>query len=144
MNAPDPHHAMAPNSKPESAAASSPAGLMAALGFKAKVASAHMARAPSAIKNKALLGLAALLRQSATALRTTNQRDLERAAAAALAGPLLERLKLSAKDIETVALGCEQLAAMPDLIGSISGMKEQPSGIRVGQMRVPIGVFGMI
>lgn len=135
---------MAPNSKPESAAASSPAGLMAALGFKAKVASAHMARAPSAIKNKALLGLAALLRQSATALRTTNQRDLERAAAAALAGPLLERLKLSAKDIETVALGCEQLAAMPDLIGSISGMKEQPSGIRVGQMRVPIGVFGMI
>jgi len=43
-----------------------------------------------------------------------------------------------------VALGCEQLAAMPDVIGEIIGMKQQPSGIRVGQMRVPIGVFGMI
>ncbi|MGA8786086.1 MAG: glutamate-5-semialdehyde dehydrogenase, partial [Polaromonas sp.] len=64
--------------------------------------------------------------------------------AAGLAGPLFDRLKLSLKDIETVALGCEQLAAMPDMIGEIIGMKEQPSGIRVGQMRVPIGVFGMI
>ncbi|MEO5770430.1 MAG: glutamate-5-semialdehyde dehydrogenase, partial [Burkholderiaceae bacterium] len=44
----------------------------------------------------------------------------------------------------TVAEGCEQLAAMPDVIGEIIGMKQQPSGIRVGQMRVPIGVFGMI
>ena len=42
------------------------------------------------------------------------------------------------------ALGCEQLAVMPDVIGEIIGMKQQPSGIRVGQMRVPIGVFGMI
>ncbi|CAG0907884.1 unnamed protein product, partial [Darwinula stevensoni] len=44
----------------------------------------------------------------------------------------------------TVAQGCEQLALMPDIIGEIIGMREQPSGIRVGQMRVPIGVFGMI
>ncbi|MHB1199636.1 MAG: glutamate-5-semialdehyde dehydrogenase [Polaromonas sp.] len=117
---------------------------MDTLGFKAKVASAHMARASTAIKNKALLTLAVLLRQNIAALQAANQRDLERSATAGLAGPLLERLKLSAKDIETVALGCEQLAAMPDVIGSISGMKEQPSGIRVGQMRVPIGVFGMI
>ena len=43
-----------------------------------------------------------------------------------------------------MAQGCEQLAAMPDIIGEIIGMKQQPSGIRVGQMRVPIGVFGMI
>jgi glutamate-5-semialdehyde dehydrogenase len=48
------------------------------------------------------------------------------------------------KIIETVAVGCEQLAAMADVIGDIIGMKQQPSGIRVGQMRVPIGVFGMI
>jgi glutamate-5-semialdehyde dehydrogenase len=46
--------------------------------------------------------------------------------------------------LETCAQGCEQLAAMPDIIGEISGMKQMPSGIRVGQMRVPIGVFGMI
>jgi glutamate-5-semialdehyde dehydrogenase len=46
--------------------------------------------------------------------------------------------------LETCAQGCEQLAAMPDVIGEIIGMKQQPSGIRVGQMRVPLGVFGMI
>ncbi len=127
-----------------SAAGSEVARLMDTLGYKAKVASAQIARASSAIKNRALLDLAGLLRQNVAALQAANQHDLDRAAAAALAAPLLDRLKLGAKDIETVALGCEQLAAMPDLIGSISGMKQQPSGICVGQMRVPIGVFGMI
>ncbi|MEC5212981.1 glutamate-5-semialdehyde dehydrogenase [Polaromonas sp. CG_9.5] len=117
---------------------------MQTLGFQAKAASAQVARAPAAIKNRALKALAVLLRQNVAELQSANQRDLERAAAAGLAGPLLDRLKLGAKDIETVALGCEQLAAMPDIIGEIIGMKEQPSGIRVGQMRVPIGVFGMI
>ncbi|WP_296905467.1 glutamate-5-semialdehyde dehydrogenase [Polaromonas sp.] len=117
---------------------------MESIGLKAKTSSVHMARASAAIKNKALSGLAVLLRQDAAALQVANQRDLSRAAAAGLAGPMLDRLKLGAKDIETVALGCEQLAAMPDVIGEIIGMKQQPSGIRVGQMRVPIGVFGMI
>ncbi|OYY90038.1 MAG: gamma-glutamyl-phosphate reductase, partial [Polaromonas sp. 28-63-22] len=92
-------------------------GLMAGLGLKAKVASAHMARAPAAIKNRALAGLAALLRQSVDALQAANQRDLDRATAAGLAAPLLDRLKLGAKDLDTVARGCEQLAAMPDVIG---------------------------
>ena len=57
---------------------------------------------------------------------------------------MVERLNLTPKVLETCAEGCEQLAAMPDVIGEIIGMKQQPSGIRVGQMRVPIGVFGMI
>ncbi|MEY4363787.1 MAG: Gamma-glutamyl phosphate reductase, partial [Pseudomonadota bacterium] len=70
--------------------------------------------------------------------------DCTRAQAAGLDAPLLDRLKLTPAIIETCALGCEQLAAMPDVIGEIIGMKQQPSGIRVGQMRVPIGVFGMI
>ena len=118
--------------------------LMQAMGSKAKTASAQVARSPAAIKNRALLGLAKLLRQNLAELQAANQRDLDRAAAGGLAGPLLDRLKLGVKDLETVALGCEQLAAMPDIIGEIIGMKEQPSGIRVGQMRVPIGVFGMI
>jgi glutamate-5-semialdehyde dehydrogenase len=118
--------------------------LMQTMGRKAKAASAHVARAPTATKNAALLGLAALLRQNTAALAAANQQDLVRAAATCLAGPMLDRLKLTAKDIETVAIGCEQLAAMPDVIGDITGMKQQPSGIRVGQMRVPIGVFGMI
>ena len=120
------------------------ADYMQTLGLQAKTASAQMARAPAAIKNRALRVLAALLRKNAPVLQAANQRDLDRAAAAGLVGPLLDRLKLGAKDLETVALGCEQLAAMPDVIGEILGMKEQPSGIRVGQMRVPIGVFGMI
>jgi glutamate-5-semialdehyde dehydrogenase len=117
---------------------------MQTLGLQAKTACAQVARAPAATKNKALRSLAALLRQNGAVLEAANQRDLERAAAAGLAGPLLDRLKLGAKDIETVALGCEQLAAMPDVIGEITALREQPSGIRVGQMRVPIGVFGMI
>ena len=117
---------------------------MQTLGLQAKTASAQMARAPAAIKNRALTGLAGLLRENLAGLQAANRRDLERASGAGLAGPLLDRLKLGAKDLETVALGCEQLAAMPDVIGEIIGMKEQPSGIRVGQMRVPIGVFGMI
>ena len=57
---------------------------------------------------------------------------------------MVDRLKLTPAIIETVALGCDQLAAMPDIVGEIIGLKQQPSGIRVGQMRVPIGVFGMI
>ncbi|MBH2042260.1 MAG: glutamate-5-semialdehyde dehydrogenase [Comamonadaceae bacterium] len=117
---------------------------MQTMGLQAKTASAPVARAPAAIKNRALLGLAKLLRQNVAPLQAANQRDLERASAAGLAGPLLDRLKLGAKDLETVALGCEQLAAMPDVIGEITALREQPSGIRVGQMRVPIGVFGMI
>ena len=118
--------------------------LMQTLGSQAKTASAQMARAPAAIKNKALLALAGLLRDHLASLQLANARDIERASGGGLAGPLLDRLKLGARDLETVALGCEQLAAMPDVVGEIIGMKEQPSGIRVGQMRVPIGVFGMI
>ena len=114
------------------------------LGLQAKVASAQMARANAAIKNKALKALARLLRENTAALQTDNARDLERATAAGLAAPMVDRLKLSPAVLETCAQGCEQLAAMPELIGEVSGLKQQPSGIRVGQMRVPIGVFGMI
>ena len=115
-----------------------------ALGSQAKVASALMARAQAATKNIALRRLAALLRENTQALQHDNAKDIARAEAAGLAAPLVDRLKLTPKVLETCAQGCEQLAAMPDIIGEILGMKQQPSGIRVGQMRVPIGVFGMI
>ena len=114
------------------------------LGLQAKTASALMARAPAAIKNKALLALARLLRENVQALQADNAADLQRARAAGLPEPMVDRLKLTPAVLETCAQGCEQLAAMPDIIGEIIGMKQQPSGIRVGQMRVPIGVFGMI
>ncbi len=117
---------------------------MQALGLQAKTASALMAKASAATKNTALKALAARLRQVGPELAEANARDVSRATAAGLSAPMIDRLKLTPKVLETVALGCEQLAAMPDVIGEISGMKQQPSGIRVGQMRVPIGVFGMI
>jgi glutamate-5-semialdehyde dehydrogenase len=114
------------------------------LGLQAKQASALMARAAAATKAEALRGLARLLRSNVEPLQAENAKDLERAAGAGLPAPMLDRLKLTPRIIEAVAQGCEQLAAMPDIIGEIIGMKEQPSGIRVGQMRVPLGVFGMI
>ena len=117
---------------------------MAHVGAAARAASAAMAAAPTAAKDTALRALATRLRNSAAALQTANEQDLAAARAAGLAGPLLDRLKLTPAIIETVAQGCEQIAAMPDPVGEITGVKRRPSGISVGQMRVPLGVFGMI
>ncbi len=114
------------------------------LGAQAKVAAAHMARSPAATKNKALRSLAALLRANVGALQADNAKDIDRALASGLAAPMVDRLKLTPQALETCAQGCEQLAAMADVIGEISGLTQQPSGIQVGQMRVPIGVFAMI
>ena len=117
---------------------------MQILGQQAKVASAAMAKASTATKNRALKRLAALLRDNTEGLQIDNAKDLARAQAAGLAVPMVDRLRLTPQILATCAEGCEQLAAMPDVIGEILGMKQQPSGIRVGQMRVPLGVFGMI
>src|SRR3990167_5423486 len=118
--------------------------LMNTLGLQAKAASALMAKASAATKLQALRSLAALLRANVAPLQGENAQALERARAAGLSEPMVDRLKLTPKVIETCAEGCEQLAAMADIIGEVSGLKQMPSGIRVGQMRVPIGVFGMI
>ena len=120
------------------------AELLQALGLQARQASVGMARADGATKSRALRSVATLLRSQIDVLQVDNARDVERAIVAGLAAPMVDRLRLTPKVIETVAQGCEQLAAMPDVIGEIIGMRQQPSGIRVGQMRVPIGVFGMI
>src|SRR6185295_15558645 len=93
---------------------------MAHLGASARAASSAMARAALAARNAALLELARLLRSEREALQEVN------------------RLKLTAPILETVARGCEQIAAMPDPIGEISELKRQPSGIQVGRMRVPL------
>lgn len=117
---------------------------MASLGLQARAASARMAAASAAEKSRALRALAALLRADVQSLQAENAKDIERATAAGLAAPMVDRLKLTPKILETLAVGCEQLATMPDIIGEVTGMKQQPTGIRVGQMRVPLGVFGMI
>ncbi|MBL8350949.1 MAG: glutamate-5-semialdehyde dehydrogenase [Burkholderiaceae bacterium] len=117
---------------------------MAHVGVAARSAATAMAAASTAAKNRALLALARALREQTHALAGSNELDLAAARSAGLAPPLVDRLKLTPAVIATVAEGCEQLAAMPDPVGEISGVKRRPSGISVGQMRVPLGVFGMI
>ncbi len=115
---------------------------MAHVGAAAREASRAMARASLAARNAALVRLAQLLRAEQSVLMQANRRDLD--AADALAAPLRDRLRLDEKSLATVATGCEQIAAMADPVGEIVELKRQPSGIQVGRMRVPIGVFGMI
>ncbi len=117
---------------------------MAHLGVAARAAATAMAAASTAAKNDALRGLALRLRANAAVLQAANAKDLEAARSAGLAAPLLDRLKLTPQIIDTVAEGCMQIAAMSDPVGEISELKRQPSGISVGRMRVPLGVFGMI
>ncbi|MDE2082989.1 MAG: glutamate-5-semialdehyde dehydrogenase [Burkholderiales bacterium] len=117
---------------------------MARLGVAARSASAALASAGPAAKERALRGLGARLRGGVNALLLANARDLEAARAAGLDAPLLDRLMLTRETIETVAQGCEQIAAMPDPVGEVTELKRRPSGISVGRMRVPLGVFGMV
>jgi glutamate-5-semialdehyde dehydrogenase len=117
---------------------------MARLGAAARAAATAMAAAGSASKDVALRVLARRLREATQALAQANAQDLAAAQARGLAAPLVDRLRLTPQIVETVAQGCEQLAAMPDPVGEISDVKRRPSGISVGRMRVPLGVFGMI
>ena len=117
---------------------------IAHMGAAARAASAHMAAASTASKNTALLALARRLREPPAGLQSANAQDIAAAMAAGLAAPLIDRLRLDPKAIETVAEGCEQIAALPDPVGAITDLTQRPSGIRVGRMRVPLGVFGMI
>ncbi len=117
---------------------------IARMGTAARAASRLMAAAPTAAKDRALVALARLLREPADALQAANARDIDAAQAAGLAAPMVDRLRLTDKVVATVAEGCEQIAAMPDPVGEVTNLRRRPPGISVGQMRVPIGVFGMI
>lgn len=114
------------------------------VGQRARKASHGMAKADTAAKNRALLLIAAAIRRDADALRAANKKDLDAARANGLEPALLDRLTLSDKAIATMAEGLEQIVALPDPIGEISNMKYRPTGIQVGQMRVPLGVIGII
>ena len=117
---------------------------MTGVGQAARAASATLAAAPTAAKNAALLALARLVREHAAELKQANAQDLAAARAAGLAAPMLDRLAITDGVIEQMAEGCEQVAALPDPIGEITSLRRRPSGISVGQMRVPLGVFGMV
>ncbi len=114
------------------------------VGRQARAASRAMARASTADKNRALLTIAAAIRRDADKLKAVNARDVERARSNGQDAAFVDRLTLSDKAIKTMAEGLEQIAALADPIGEISNMKFRPTGIQVGQMRVPLGVIGII
>ena len=117
---------------------------MTRLGLQARQAAARMAKADTATKNRALTLIAEAIRRDVSLLQAANQKDLEAAQENGLERALLDRLTLSDKAIDTMATGLEQIAALPDPIGAITNLKLRPSGIGVGQMRVPLGVIGII
>ncbi len=117
---------------------------MQTVGRQARSASRSVAAASTDAKNKALLAMAAEIRARAAQLAEANQRDLAEARANGLEPAMIDRLTLSAKGIEAMAVGLEQVAALPDPVGEMTDLKRRPSGITVGKMRVPLGVIGII
>ena len=117
---------------------------MEKLGGAARAASRQMAKASTAAKNAALLAMAADIRARSAELLAANSEDVAEAKANGLEPALLDRLTITAKSVETMAQGLEQVATLPDPIGEITDMKYRPTGIQVGKMRVPLGVVGII
>jgi glutamate-5-semialdehyde dehydrogenase len=117
---------------------------MRELGEQARAAARVLARADSATKDRALAAAAAAIRRDAKRLLAANAEDVAEARAAGLAPALLDRLQLTAAGVEDMAEGLEQVARLSDPIGAITELRERPSGIRVGRMRVPLGVIGII
>ena len=117
---------------------------MEQVGRQARVASRAMARADSATRNRALTLIASAIVRDADLLRAANRQDLAAAEAAGLAPAMLDRLTLSDAAIATMVEGLQQIVTLADPIGEISNLKFRPSGIQVGQMRVPLGVIGII
>ena len=118
--------------------------LMQDIGKRARSASRAMARASSEQKNQALLHIAKLVRQKAGEIQKVNQVDVDRAKANGQYAAFIDRLTMMPKTIEIMALGLEQIVSLEDPIGKITALKKQASGIELGQMRVPLGVIGII
>ena len=117
---------------------------MVTVGQQARAASRLVARADSATKNRALTLTAEAIERDVERLLAANALDLDAARAKKVDAPLLDRLTLTAKSIVDMADGLRQIARLADPIGEISELKEQPSGIKVGRMRVPLGVIAII
>jgi len=118
--------------------------MMQDIGMRARAASRAMARASSEQKNQALLHIAKVVRQKAAEIQKVNQVDVERAKANGQDAAFVDRLTMTPKTIETMALGLEQIVSLDDPIGKITPLQKQASGIELGQMRVPLGVIGII
>ena len=118
--------------------------MMQDIGKRARSASRAMACASSEQKNQALLHIAKLVREQSAQIQKVNQGDIERAQSGGQDAAFIDRLTMTPKTIETMALGLEQIALLEDPIGKISALKKQASGIELAQMRVPLGVIGII
>ena len=114
------------------------------LGRRARAASRVLARADGAAKNRALAAMATGIRRNIGALLAANAADIMSAKSAGKDNAFIDRLTLTPTSIEAMARGIEQVALLPDPIGVISNRHVQPSGIEVAQMRVPLGVIGII
>ena len=117
---------------------------MQQVGRRARAASAVIARAGTAEKNRALLGIAEAIDSRREALMQANAGDLERGRGKGLAAPLMDRLELTPGRIDGMIEGLRQVAALDDPVGEVTGLKYRPTGIQVGRMRVPLGVIGII
>ncbi len=111
---------------------------------EARHAARGMGSAPGEARNGALIRAADLLDARRASLRRANRLDLEKARQSGLADAMIDRLELTDERIATMIDGLRQTAALPDPVGEVTEMRQRPSGIRVGRMRVPIGVVGFI
>jgi glutamate-5-semialdehyde dehydrogenase len=118
--------------------------MMQDIGRRARQASRAMARASSEQKNQALLHIAKLVRERAEEIVRVNALDVTRAKTNGQDAAFIDRLTMTPKTIESMALGLEQIASLEDPIGKITPLQKQASGIELGQMRVPLGVIGII
>jgi glutamate-5-semialdehyde dehydrogenase len=118
--------------------------MMQDIGRRARQASRAMARASSEQKNQSLLHIAKLIRERAQEILRVNGLDVARAKANGQDAAFIDRLTMTPKTIESMALGLEQIVSLEDPIGKISALQKQASGIELGQMRVPLGVIGII
>ncbi len=117
---------------------------MQKVGIAARKASREMAAADTNSKNQALNFIASAIVREKSALLRANKQDCDAAKANGLDEAMLDRLTLTEKSVNAMAEGLQQVAALPDPIGEMFNFKYRPSGIQVGQMRVPLGVIGII
>ena len=111
--------------------------LMTDVGRRAKAAARQLSVASTDAKNRALFSLADRLLAAADAVYAANRRDVEKARVEGLAPAFLDRLTVTETVLKQMAQGCRDIAALADPVGEISDIRPQPSGIRVGKMRVP-------
>lgn len=113
-------------------------------GIKAKNAAGQLSQLSTEQKNNALKHAADQLINEAEFILNENQKDLEAASANNVKGALLDRLRLTSNRIESMAEGLEQVTRLDDPVGEVLFMKKRPNGLKIGQVRVPLGVIGII